>query len=50
MSTTLFVSVIRDLRTEFLSRCSDIRSPEMVSDCLVLHLIYRSTLHQKNIK
>ena len=45
MSTTLFVSVIRDLGTEFSSRFSDIRSPEMVSDCLVLHLIYRSTLH-----
>ena len=47
MSTILFVSVIRDLRTEFSSRFSDIRSPEMVLDCLVLHLIYRSTLHQK---
>ena len=49
MSTTLFVTVIRDLRTEFSSRFSDILS-EMVLDCLVLHLIYRSTLHQKNIK
>ena len=28
MSTTLFVSVIRHLRTEFSSRFSDIRSPE----------------------